>query len=163
MLSVNCSALSETIIESELFGYEKGAFTDAKTQKKGLFELADSGTIFLDEIGDISFKVQVKLLRVLQEKTFQRVGGTSEISVDVRIIAATNRSLEELVEKNIFREDLYFRLNVVSVRIPAIRERGDEDILLLADYFIHEFNSYCCSSRSKTFTAHWLYFRCRSV
>jgi len=141
LLSVNCSALSETIIESELFGYEKGAFTDAKTQKRGLFELADSGTIFLDEIGDISLKVQVKLLRVIQEKTFQRVGGTSEISVDVRIIAATNRPLEELVEKNIFREDLYFRLNVVSVRIPSVRERGNDDILLLADYFIHEFNN----------------------
>ncbi len=139
LMSVNFSALTESLIESELFGYEKGAFTDAKAQKKGLFELANEGTILLDEIGDLSPKVQVKLLRVLEQKTFQRVGGTADITVDVRIIAATNQPLEELIGKNLFRSDLYYRLNVASIHTPPVRDRED-DILLLAEYFIQEFN-----------------------
>ena len=139
LMSVNFSALTESLIESELFGYEKGAFTDAKAQKKGLFELADSGTIFLDEIGDLSPKIQVKLLRVIEQKTFQRVGGTADITVDVRILAATNQPLDELIEKNLFRSDLFYRLNVASIHMPPMRER-EQDVLLLADYFIHEFN-----------------------
>jgi transcriptional regulator with PAS, ATPase and Fis domain len=113
--------------------------SDAKTQKKGIFELADTGTIFLDEIGDAAIKTQVKLLRVIEQKIFQRVGGTSDITIDVRIIAATNRPLERLVSEGIFREDLYYRLNVASLHIPPLRERG-EDILHLTDYFLHEFN-----------------------
>ena len=139
LMMVNFSALTETLIESELFGHEKGAFTDATSQKKGIFELADTGTIFLDEIGDIPQRMQVKLLRVIEQKTFQRVGGTSEISVDVRIITATNRPLEKLVAQGVFREDLYYRLNVASVTMPPIRDRN-EDVLLLADYFLQEFN-----------------------
>jgi transcriptional regulator with PAS, ATPase and Fis domain len=139
-MSVNFSALTESIIESELFGYEKGAFTDAKTQKKGLFELADGGTIFLDEIGDLAPKIQVKLLRVIEQKTFQRVGGTTDITVDVRIIAATNQPLEELIEKNLFRPDLYYRLNVAPIHMPPVRER-EEDVILLSECFVEEFNS----------------------
>jgi DNA-binding NtrC family response regulator len=139
LMSVNFSALTESLIESELFGYEKGAFTDAKTQKKGLFELADGGTIFLDEIGDLSLKIQVKLLRVIEQKTFQRVGGTADITVDVRIITATNQPLEELMEKNLFRPDLYYRLNVASINLMPVRERED-DVLVLAECFIQEFN-----------------------
>jgi two-component system response regulator AtoC len=139
LMVVNCSALTESLIESELFGYEKGAFTDAKAQKKGIFELADTGTIFLDEIGDVSPKIQVRLLRVIEQKTFQRVGGTSDITVDVRIITATNRPLERYVAEGTFREDLFYRLNVASLHLPALRERG-EDILLLAEYFLQEFN-----------------------
>ena len=139
LMMVNFSALTESLIESELFGHEKGAFTDAKAQKKGIFELADTGTIFLDEIGDTPHKVQIKLLRVIEQKTFQRVGGTAEISVDVRVIAATNRPLERLIAEGAFREDLYYRLNVASILLPPIRDRG-EDVLLLADYFLQEFN-----------------------
>ncbi|MBI4549163.1 MAG: sigma-54-dependent Fis family transcriptional regulator [Ignavibacteriae bacterium] len=139
LMMVNISALPETLIESELFGHEKGAFTDAKTQKKGIFELADGGTIFLDEIGDISPKVQVKLLRVVEQKTFQRIGGVSDITVDVRIIAATNQSLEERICQGSFRADLYYRLNVANIHMPPLRERGD-DILMLAEYFVQEFN-----------------------
>lgn len=140
LITVNFSAMAETIIESELFGHEKGAFTDARNQKKGVFELAHRGTIFLDEIGDVSPKVQVKLLRVLEQKSFQRVGGTSDITVDVRIIAATNRSLESRLAEEKFRADLYYRLNVASVHLPPLRERG-EDIVLLAEYFLQEFNT----------------------
>ena len=140
LMTVNCSALTESLIESELFGHERGAFTDAKTQKKGIFELADGGTIFLDEIGDISARVQVKLLRAIEQRTFQRVGGATEITVDVRIIAATNRSLELQIAERKFRMDLYYRLNVASITMPPIRERG-EDILLLAEYFLQEFTS----------------------
>ncbi len=140
LMTVNFSALSESIIESELFGHEKGSFTDAKSQKKGIFELADGGTIFLDEIGDISPKMQVKLLRVLEQKTFQRVGGTADITVDVRILAATNRSLEQRVAEDAFRADLYYRLNVATIHLPPVRERG-EDILMLADTMLHEFNT----------------------
>ena len=140
LMTVNCSALTESLIESELFGHEKGAFTDAKNQKKGIFELADTGTIFLDEIGDITQKMQIKLLRVLEQKTFQRVGGYSEITVDIRVIAATNRLLEELVEDGTFRTDLYYRLNVAQIVVPPLRERGD-DILLIAAHFLNVFNT----------------------
>ncbi len=140
LMTVNCSALTESLIESELFGHEKGAFTDAKNQKKGIFELADTGTIFLDEIGDITQKMQVKLLRVLEQKTFQRVGGYGEITVDIRVIAATNRLLEELVEEGSFRTDLFYRLNVAQIVVPPLRERGD-DIILIATHFLTLFNA----------------------
>jgi len=140
LTTVNCSALSETIIESELFGHEKGAFTDARVQKKGLFELADNGTIFLDEIGDISKAMQVKLLRVLEERSFKRVGGIKDISVNIRVIAATNQDLVKLINKGKFRKDLYYRINVASVHLPPLRERGD-DVLLLAEHFLQQFNS----------------------
>jgi two-component system response regulator AtoC len=140
LMTTNCSAISETLIESELFGHERGAFTDARTQKKGIFELADRGSILLDEIGDISPKLQVKLLRVLEQKTFQRVGGTADITVDVRIIAATNLILEKQVADGKFRSDLYYRLNVVNIHMPQLSERGD-DVVMLSDYFIQEFNT----------------------
>jgi two-component system response regulator AtoC len=140
LMTVNCNALTETLVESELFGHEKGSFTDAKNLKKGIFELADTGTIFLDEIGDITSKMQVKLLRVLEQKTFQRVGGYSDITVDIRIIAATNRSLEELISEGKFRTDLYYRLNVAQIVMPPLRERGD-DIMKISEYFIGMFNA----------------------
>ncbi len=139
-MAVNCASLTESLIESELFGHQKGAFTDAKNLKKGVFELADGGTIFLDEIGDISPNLQVKLLRVLDQKSFKRVGGTSEISVDVRIITATNQPLDRKVEEGKFRADLFYRLNVVHLHVPPLRQRGN-DILLLAQYFLQEFNN----------------------
>ncbi len=139
LIVVNMSTLTENLVESELFGHEKGAFTDARTQKQGIFELANLGTIFLDEIGDVPPRIQVKLLRAIEQKVFQRVGGTRDISVDVRVIAATNRPLEHLVGKGLFREDLYYRLNVATIRTPPIRERED-DILVLAEYFLHEFD-----------------------
>jgi len=139
MVVVNCSALAEGIIESEFFGHEKGAFTGATRQKKGYFEEADKGTIFLDEIGEIDQKTQVKLLRFLEERVIQRVGGTEDIEVNVRIIAATNRDLQGEVRNGRFREDLYYRLNVISILIPPLRERKD-DIPLLVEYFIKEFN-----------------------
>ncbi len=132
---VNCAAIPENLIESEFFGYEKGAFTGANKQKKGRFELANNGTIFLDEVGDLSPMTQTKLLRVLQEQEFQRVGGTKTIKVDVRVITATNAELEDLIEQNKFREDLYYRLNVFSLCLPPLRERKT-DILLLADHFM---------------------------
>lgn len=138
-IPVSCVALTETLLESELFGHEKGAFTDAIAQKKGKFELADGGTIFLDEIGDISPKLQLNLLRVLQEKEFTRVGGTKSIQVDVRIVAATNRDLKRAVEEGRFRDDLYYRLNVISIDLPPLRERK-EDIPLLVHHFIENFN-----------------------
>lgn len=134
-ISVSCAALAETLLESELFGYEKGAFTGAASQKKGKFELADGGTIFLDEIGDISQKLQMDLLRVIQEKSFYRVGGSEEIKVDVRVIAATNQDLLKSVKEGKFREELYYRLNVINIHIPPLRERR-EDIPLLARHFI---------------------------
>jgi two-component system, NtrC family, response regulator AtoC len=140
LITVNFSALTETLVESELFGHERGAFTDARQQKKGMFEIADGGTIFLDEIGDVSPKIQVKLLRILEQKTFQRVGNANDISVDVRIIAATNRDLETLVKDEKFRSDFYFRLNVANIHMPPLRERG-EDIILLAEFFLQEFNA----------------------
>ena len=132
---VSCAALAETLLESELFGHEKGSFTGALSQKKGKFELADGGTIFLDEIGDISPKLQVDLLRVLQEKAFYRVGGTEELEVDVRVIAATNCDLEDAVKSGKFRDDLFYRLNVINIHIPPLRERR-EDIPLLTRSFI---------------------------
>jgi DNA-binding NtrC family response regulator len=134
-VGVSCGALAETLLESELFGHEKGSFTGAVAQRKGKFELADGGTIFLDEIGDISPKLQVDLLRVLQERRFFRVGGTEEIAVDVRVIAATNRDLTSAVREGSFRDDLFYRLNVINVRLPPLRERR-EDVPLLAQEFM---------------------------
>jgi Nif-specific regulatory protein len=134
-IKFNCAALPESIVESELFGHEKGAFTGAATLRKGRFELADNGTIFLDEVGELSLPMQAKLLRVLQEKTFERVGGSKPIKVDLRIIAATNRDLQEMVGKGTFREDLFYRLNVFPITIPPLRERGS-DVILLADHFV---------------------------
>lgn len=138
-IKVNCAAIPEGLIESELFGHEKGAFTGANQLRRGKFELADKGTIFLDEIGELSLSLQAKLLRVLQEREFERVGSEKTIKVDVRVIAATNRNLEELVSKGEFREDLYFRLNVIPIYIPPLRERK-EDILLLIEHFVEKFN-----------------------
>ncbi len=138
-IKVHCAALSETLLESELFGHEKGAFTGADKMQKGRFELAHGGTIFLDEIGEINQNVQIKILRVLQEKKFERVGGEQTIEVDVRIVAATNRNLEEEVKAGRFREDLYYRLNVIHIQVPPLRERKD-DIPLLMAAFLDEFN-----------------------
>jgi two-component system, NtrC family, response regulator HydG len=138
-IKVNCAALPETLLESELFGHEKGAFTGALVKKKGRFELADGGTLFLDEIGEMSPATQAKILRVLQEKEFEPVGGTKTMAVDVRIIAATHRDLEKEVKEGRFREDLYYRLNVVPVVIPPLRDRK-EDIPLLADHFLKVYN-----------------------
>ena len=141
MVSVHCGALTESLLESELFGHEKGAFTGALYNRKGRFEMADSGTLFLDEIATISTKMQIELLRVLETRSFMRVGGNKEITSDFRLICATNRDLKSMVEKGTFREDLYYRLNVVNIFIPPLRERKD-DIPLLVDYFI---NKYCTS------------------
>jgi DNA-binding NtrC family response regulator len=138
-VNITCTALPESLLESELYGHEKGSFTDAKALKKGLFELASGGTIFLDEIGDMSLYLQSKLLRFLEEKTFRRVGGQRDISVDVRVIAATNRDLKKLVEKGEFREDLYFRLKVIPIVLPPLRERAG-DIPLLVEHFIDAYN-----------------------
>ncbi len=139
LVKVNCAALPETVIESELFGHEKGAFTGAVGQRKGRFELAHGGSIFLDEIGDLSPPMQIRLLRVLQEREFERVGGTETIKADVRVIAATNRNVEALVEKETFRQDLYYRLNVFPIHMPPLRERRT-DILLLADHFVEKYS-----------------------
>ncbi len=140
IITVNCAALAESLLESELFGHEKGAFTGAIARKKGRFELADGGTVFLDEIGELSLNLQVKLLRVLQEKTIERVGGTSPIRVDIRIIAATNRSLKDEIEKGRFREDLFYRLNVVKIELPPLKQRP-EDIRLLINHFVNKYGS----------------------
>ncbi len=139
LVVVNCGAIPETLLESELFGYEKGAFTGAANTRLGRFEIANGGSIFLDEIGDMSVNLQVKLLRVLQERSFERIGGSKTITVDLRIIAATNRSLEDLVKQGKFREDLYYRLNVVPIHIPPLRERR-QDIPLLLNYFLERSN-----------------------
>jgi len=139
-VTLNCGALPENLFESELFGYEKGAFTGATMNKMGRFELADGGTLLLDEVGELSLKSQVDFLRVLETKEFRRLGGTKIVKVDTRIIAATNRNLEEAVKRGDFREDLYYRLNVVPIRLPPLRERG-EDIPLLADRFPEEFSA----------------------
>jgi len=138
MVTIHCGALTETLLESELFGHEKGALTGAQYRKKGKFEVAEGGTVFLDEISDISLKTQTDLLRVLQEKEIQRVGGTQTIKVDFRAIAATNKSLEVLVKEGKFRPDLYYRLNVFGIEAPPLRDRKD-DIPLLADHFLHKF------------------------
>ena len=148
MVSVHCGALSESLLESELFGHEKGAFTGAVYNRKGRFEMADSGTIFLDEIATISTKMQVELLRVLESKSFVRVGGNKEIMSDFRVICATNRDLKSMVEKGIFREDLFYRLNVVNINVPPLRDRI-EDIPLLVDYFIKK---YCVSMNRSLIT-----------
>ncbi|MFH1230478.1 MAG: sigma-54 dependent transcriptional regulator, partial [Planctomycetota bacterium] len=138
-ITVSCGALTESLLESELFGHEKGSFTGAIAQKKGKFELADNGTIFLDEIGDIDPKTQADLLRVLQEKEFTRVGGQESIKVDVRIIAATNKDIQKLMQEGKFRQDLYYRLNVITMHLPPLRERK-EDITLLCEHFLHKYN-----------------------
>jgi len=137
---VSCAALPESLIESELFGYEKGAFTGAESRKKGRFELAEGGTLFLDEIGDVNLATQVKLLRVLQQREFERVGGTETIKANVRMIAATNKDLEKAIAAGAFREDLYYRLNVFAMFVPPLRERK-ADLLLLADHFLEKFAS----------------------
>jgi transcriptional regulator with GAF, ATPase, and Fis domain len=134
-VKVNCAALQENLLESELFGHEKGAFTSADKQRIGRFEQADGGTLFLDEIGDMSASTQAKILRVLQEHEFERLGGTRTLRVDVRIIAATNRNLMQMVQEGRFREDLFYRLNVVAVETPPLRERKD-DIPALAEFFV---------------------------
>jgi DNA-binding NtrC family response regulator len=139
-VEVNCAAITETLFESELFGHEKGAFTDARASKKGLLELADSGTLFLDEVSETSLGSQAKLLRVLQDRVFRRVGGTRDIKVDVRIVAATNRPLDAFVNQGRFREDLYYRLNVIPLTLPPLRERR-EDVVPLARHFLAEYNA----------------------
>jgi Nif-specific regulatory protein len=138
-IKFNCASIPEGLLESELFGHEKGAFTGAMASRKGRFELADRGTIFLDEIGDLPVTLQPKILRVLQEKEFERVGGEKTVKVDVRLIAATSRNLENFVAEGKFREDLYYRLNVVPLHLPPLRERR-EDIGLLSDYFLKKYN-----------------------
>jgi len=153
-VAVNCGALPDTLLESELFGYKAGAFTDAKKDKPGRFALAEGGTIFLDEIGDVSGSVQVKLLRVLQDKTYEPVGGVSSVKADVRIITATNKKLDQLVQQGKFRDDLYYRINVMKLELPPLRNRK-EDIPLLVDHFISRFNrlnnkNICCVTNEVT-------------
>ena len=138
-IAINCAAIPETLLESELFGYEKGAFTDARSQKRGIFELADKGTLFLDEIGEIPLMLQAKLLRVLEEQSFRRLGGLKDIKLDLRVVAATNKNLREAVKEGAFRQDLYFRLNVIQILIPPLRERTD-DILPMTRFFIEHYN-----------------------
>jgi two-component system response regulator AtoC len=138
-MEINCASLPEQLLESELFGHERGAFTDAKVQKQGLFELSDRGTVFLDEVGEMSLTIQVKLLRVMERMTFKRVGGTRDIKVDLRIISATNRDLAKAVREGTFREDLYYRLKVVPLIVPPLRDRR-EDIEILAKHFLNQYN-----------------------
>ncbi len=138
-IAINCAAIPETLLESELFGYEKGAFTDARSQKRGIFELADRGTLFLDEIGEIPLMLQAKLLRVLEEQSFRRLGGLKDINLDLRVIAATNKNLREAVKEGAFRQDLYFRLNVIQILIPPLRDRV-EDIIPLTRFFVDHYN-----------------------
>jgi DNA-binding NtrC family response regulator len=161
-VKVDCGALSANLIESELFGHEKGAFTDASSGKKGLVEIADGGTLFLDEIGNLPISLQPKLLRLIAESTFRRVGGTRDIQVSVRIIAATNTNISEQIRKGRFREDLYYRLNVIPMVLPPLRLRQD-DILLLADYYLHYFNKelkknirgFTASASASLIAHHW--------
>jgi PAS domain S-box-containing protein len=138
-IAINCAAIPETLLESELFGYERGAFTDARSQKRGIFELADKGTLFLDEIGEIPLMLQAKLLRVLEEQNFRRLGGLKDVNLDLRVIAATNKNLREAVREGAFRQDLYFRLNVIHITIPPLRERPD-DLVPLARFFVEHYN-----------------------
>jgi PAS domain S-box-containing protein len=138
-IAINCAAIPETLLESELFGYEKGAFTDARSQKRGIFELADRGTLFLDEIGEIPLMLQAKLLRVLEDQSFRRLGGLKDINLDLRVVAATNKNLREAVKEGAFRQDLYFRLNVIQILIPPLRDRVD-DIVPLTKFFIEHYN-----------------------
>ena len=138
-IAINCAAIPETLLESELFGYEKGAFTDARSQKRGIFELADKGTLFLDEIGEIPLMLQAKLLRVLEEQSFRRLGGLKDIKLDLRVVAATNKNLREAVKEGAFRQDLYFRLNVIQILIPPLRERARRH-LPLTRFFIDHYN-----------------------
>ena len=138
-IAINCAAIPETLLESELFGYEKGAFTDARQQKRGIFELADKGTLFLDEVGEIPLMLQAKLLRVLEDQSFRRLGGLKDIQLDLRVIAATNKNLREAVKEGAFRQDLYFRLNVIQIVLPPMRD-SPEDILPLARFFIEHYN-----------------------
>lgn len=146
-VEINCSAIPENLLEAELFGYEKGAFTDAKIRKKGLFELAENGTLFLDEIGDISLQVQVKLLKAVEEKKIRRLGGTEDIHINTRIIAATNRDLQTAIREGQFRQDLYYRLNVITIQLPPLRERGD-DVLALARHFLSHYAKEYASTLS---------------
>ena len=138
-IAINCAAIPDSLLESELFGYEKGAFTDARAQKRGIFELADKGTLFLDEIGEIPLMLQAKLLRVLEEQNFRRLGGLKDIHLDLRVIAATNKNLREAVKEGAFRQDLYFRLNVIQILIPPLRDRP-EDIVPMTKFFIEHYN-----------------------
>ncbi|MFZ0564767.1 MAG: sigma-54 dependent transcriptional regulator, partial [Chlamydiales bacterium] len=144
-IRVNCAAIPDTLIESEFFGHEKGAFTGASSKHVGRFELADKGTLLLDEVTEIPITLQPKLLRVIQEQEFERVGGTKPVSVDVRLIATSNRNLKEAISEKIFREDLYYRLNVVPIHLPPLRERREE-ILPLVHHFLHKF---CCKNKQK--------------
>lgn len=139
-IKVNCAALPESLLESELFGHEKGAFTGAQTLRQGLFERANEGTLLLDEIGEMPLVLQAKLLRILQEREFERIGGHQTIKVDIRIIAATNRDLQAMVKEGTFREDLFYRLNVIHLILPPLRDR-QEDISLLANHFLQKFSS----------------------
>ena len=138
-IAINCAAIPDSLLESELFGYEKGAFTDARAQKRGIFELADKGTLFLDEVGEIPLMLQAKLLRVLEEQSFRRLGGLKDIQLDLRVVAATNKNLREAVKEGAFRQDLYFRLNVIQILIPPLRDRA-EDIVPLTHFFIEHYN-----------------------
>jgi two-component system nitrogen regulation response regulator NtrX len=151
-IDVNCAAIPEELIESELFGHRKGAFTGAIDDRKGKFELADGGTLFLDEVGDMSVKTQAKVLRVLQEQTFQRVGGQQTIKVDVRVLAATNKNLASEIESGTFRSDLYYRLNVIPIEVPPLRARG-EDVVLLAEHFLRRFAAETGQPRKKLSSA----------
>jgi two-component system response regulator AtoC len=138
LIEINCAALPESLLESELFGYEKGAFTDAKQRKTGLAEIANGGTLFLDEVGELPLSLQAKLLKFIETKSFRRIGGTAEIWVDLMIIASTNRNLEEAIESGSFRQDLYYRLNVLPIYVPPLRERG-EDVIKVAEYYLQYF------------------------
>jgi len=138
-IAINCAAIPDSLLESELFGYEKGAFTDARAQKRGIFELADKGTLFLDEVGEIPLMLQAKLLRVLEDQSFRRLGGLKDIQLDLRVVAATNKNLREAVKEGAFRQDLYFRLNVIQILIPPLRDRAD-DIVPLTRFFIEHYN-----------------------